>query len=75
MAEVKTACQDTFWLGGSPCCGKSSVAEILSREFELGYYKCDDGEKSLEGTAREVAGHFGLTNASAPSAHGDCSRL
>jgi hypothetical protein len=31
-----------YWLGGSPCCGKSSVAERLSRCFGLHYYKCDD---------------------------------
>ncbi len=33
---------DIYWLGGSPCCGKSSVAQILSDRYDLTYYKCDD---------------------------------
>ena len=34
--------KNTMWIGGSPCCGKSSVAEILRDRFGLNYYKCDD---------------------------------
>ena len=30
-----------FWMGGSPCSGKSSIAELLSRRHELQYYHCD----------------------------------
>ena len=30
-----------FWMGGSPCSGKSSIAELLSRKRELQYYQCD----------------------------------
>ena len=30
-----------FWMGGSPCSGKSSIAELLSRRHELQYYQCD----------------------------------
>ena len=32
----------SFILGGSPCSGKSTLAERLSREFNLPYYKVDD---------------------------------
>lgn len=31
-----------YWIGGSPCSGKSSIAEKLAQEFSLLYYKCDD---------------------------------
>ena len=33
---------NVYWIGGSPCCGKSSVAEVLVDRFGLNYYKCDD---------------------------------
>jgi uridine kinase len=32
----------SFILGGSPCSGKTTVAERLSKEFDLPYYKVDD---------------------------------
>ncbi len=31
-----------YWIGGSPCSGKSSIAELLIKEFGFEYYKCDD---------------------------------
>ncbi len=31
-----------YWLGGSPCCGKSTISEMLVNEFGFKYYKCDD---------------------------------
>jgi hypothetical protein len=31
-----------YIIGGSPCSGKSSVAEMLSSEYGLSYYKADD---------------------------------
>lgn len=31
-----------YYIGGSPCAGKSSVAEILSRKYGLYYFKVDD---------------------------------
>jgi 2-phosphoglycerate kinase len=31
-----------FWLGGSPCGGKSSVADQLAARFDLTLYRCDD---------------------------------
>ena len=30
-----------FWMGGSPCSGKSSIAELLSGRHGLQYYQCD----------------------------------
>lgn len=32
----------TFWLGGSPCAGKSSVADRLVERYDLVLYRCDD---------------------------------
>lgn len=31
-----------FWLGGSPCAGKSSVADRLAERYDLRLYRCDD---------------------------------
>ena len=33
---------DIYYIGGSPCAGKSSVAEILSQKYGLYYFKVDD---------------------------------
>ncbi len=34
--------KNTYWIGGSPCSGKSTIAEKLVQEFGCDYYKCDD---------------------------------
>lgn len=34
--------KEVYYIGGSPCAGKSSVAEILSRKYGLCYFKVDD---------------------------------
>lgn len=31
-----------YWIGGAPCCGKSSIAAKLAEEFGLKYYKVDN---------------------------------
>lgn len=31
-----------YWIGGSPCSGKSSTAQALAGHFGLRYYNCDD---------------------------------
>jgi len=31
-----------YYIGGSPCSGKSTVAEMISKKFEFFYYKLDD---------------------------------
>lgn len=33
---------EIYWIGGSPCSGKSSIAEIISEKNDFYYYKCDD---------------------------------
>ena len=33
---------NTYYIGGSPCTGKSTVAEILSKKYDLYYFKVDD---------------------------------
>ena len=33
---------DTYYIGGSPCRGKSTIAEILSKKYNLHYFKVDD---------------------------------
>lgn len=32
----------TYWLGGSPCGGKSSAADLLAERYGLTVYRCDD---------------------------------
>lgn len=32
----------TYWIGGAPCCGKSSIAEKLVEEFGFKYYRVDN---------------------------------
>ena len=32
----------TYYIGGSPCSGKSTIAEILSEKYSLYYFKVDD---------------------------------
>lgn len=31
-----------YFIGGSPCSGKSTVTEILSKKYDLYYFKVDD---------------------------------
>ena len=31
-----------YYIGGSPCSGKSTVAEILAEKYDLYYFKVDD---------------------------------
>lgn len=33
---------DTYYIGGSPCSGKSTIAEIPSKRYDLYYFKVDD---------------------------------
>lgn len=33
---------EIYYIGGSPCAGKSTVAEILSKKYGLYYFKVDD---------------------------------
>jgi hypothetical protein len=38
---LKQALSHVFWIGGSPCAGKSSIAQILVDKYNLQYYQCD----------------------------------
>ena len=33
---------DVYYIGGSPCSGKSTVAELIAKEYGLYYFKVDD---------------------------------
>ncbi|MBK8905781.1 MAG: hypothetical protein IPM53_31655 [Anaerolineaceae bacterium] len=45
-ATTKALFAQAYILGGSPCSGKSTIAERLSQEFQLAYYKVDDHERA-----------------------------
>ena len=40
--DVNARRRRTYWLGGSPCAGKSSVADLLAEHYGLTVYRCDD---------------------------------
>lgn len=34
--------ENIYWIGGSPCAGKSSISEMLVKKYDFKLYKCDD---------------------------------
>ncbi|HMA59432.1 MAG TPA: hypothetical protein VKN64_03995 [Halanaerobiales bacterium] len=42
--KINNIINNTYFIGGSPCSGKSTTAEILSNKYDLKYYKIDDYE-------------------------------
>jgi len=42
MSETEDRLKKVFWLGGSPCSGKSSISEILAGRFDLDVYHVDE---------------------------------
>jgi len=42
MFDPKGQLKDVFWLGGSPCAGKSSISEIVASRFGLKVYHVDE---------------------------------
>ena len=47
---------DIFYIGGSPCSGKSTVAEALAARYDLAHFKVDDHLDAF--TARGAAAGF-----------------
>ncbi|HKP72847.1 MAG TPA: hypothetical protein VJT82_07915 [Pyrinomonadaceae bacterium] len=41
-ANLRERLAHVYWMGGSPCAGKSSTASLLSGQFGLKIYSCDD---------------------------------
>jgi hypothetical protein len=39
---MKHKLENVFWLGGSPCAGKSSISEILTKRYNLNLYRVDE---------------------------------
>ena len=31
-----------YYIGGSPCCGKSTIAKMISEKYRFQYFKADD---------------------------------
>ncbi len=42
MIDIKRNLENVFWLGGSPCAGKSSISSILASRFDLDVYRVDE---------------------------------
>jgi 2-phosphoglycerate kinase len=43
-SEIQALFRQAYVIGGSPCCGKSTITERLSARLEIQYYKVDDYE-------------------------------
>ena len=42
MSEMEDRLKNVFFLGGSPCAGKSSISKILASRFDLDVYHVDE---------------------------------
>lgn len=42
MLDLKQELSHVYWIGGSPCAGKTTIARRLVNEYDFTYYKCDD---------------------------------
>lgn len=42
MSDAKGKLENVFWLGGSPCAGKSSISEIIASRFGFDVYHVDE---------------------------------
>jgi 2-phosphoglycerate kinase len=42
MIDSNHSLDHVYWLGGSPCAGKSSISKILAAHFDLSLYQVDD---------------------------------
>ena len=42
---------NTYYIGGSPCAGKSTAAEILSEKYNLYYFKDENNNVLILGDA------------------------
>ncbi|MGG1593976.1 zeta toxin family protein [Terribacillus saccharophilus] len=42
MLDLAQELSHIYWIGGSPCAGKTTIARKLAAEYGFTYYKCDD---------------------------------
>ncbi|AQQ53364.1 nucleoside/nucleotide kinase family protein [Planococcus lenghuensis] len=42
MVNLAQQLSYVYWIGGSPCAGKTSIARMLVNEYGFTYYKSDD---------------------------------
>ena len=42
MSDSERKLEHVFWLGGSPCAGKSSISAILASRYDLNVYRVDE---------------------------------
>ena len=40
--ELQRALSHVYWIGGSGCAGKSTIAKKLAAQYHLAIYHCDD---------------------------------
>lgn len=38
---IKNQSREMYWIGGSPCSGKSTIAGLLTDKYDFDYYNCD----------------------------------
>jgi hypothetical protein len=42
MPITPLALPNVIWIGGSPCAGKSAIADALAKQYGFSVYRCDD---------------------------------
>jgi adenylylsulfate kinase-like enzyme len=42
MADLKDQLAHILWMGGSPCSGKTSIADLLADQYSLVVYHVDE---------------------------------
>jgi hypothetical protein len=58
FAACKMAARRIYWLGGSACAGKSTVAALLAQRFDLRLYRWDDHFEAHRRRARGEPGRW-----------------
>jgi len=42
MSDSRHKLENVFWLGGSPCAGKSSISEVIASRYDFDFYHVDE---------------------------------
>lgn len=53
MTKKKEQLQHIYFIGGSPCSGKSTIAEMIAKTYNLYYFKVDDFLEKYMNQGRE----------------------
>ena len=65
LAQIRQQLAHVYWIGGSPCSGKSSIVAWLARRHDFTAYNCDDafGEHGQRATPEAQPALYRVTHA------------